>query len=239
MSYAAGALSLSISNSNSAAAATKGMDAAPRKSDHLAALQAIGTIANFARNATIFSEGDDANYFYRVVSGAVRLCKLMGDGRRQIADFLMPEDFFGFEWLKTYSLTAEALSDVVLVRYTRSRLDRLGDARHDVQQSLMNVLSRDLWAAQNHVVMLGRQSAKERLVSFLLALVERVGAKNGDALDMPMSRQDIADYLGLTIETVCRTISDLKRTRYIGVPNRSQITIRDIEALREIADGEF
>jgi len=243
MSHAAEAVQSSFTPINRAGQAVSvpasAKSGAAPKRDHLSALQAIGSIAHFARNATIFSEGDDANYFYRVVSGAVRLCKLMGDGRRQIADFLLPDDFFGFEWLKTYSLTAEALTDVVVVRYSRSRLDRLGEARHDVQESLMGALSRDLWAAQNHVVMLGRQSAKERLVSFILALVERVGAKNGDALELPMSRQDIADYLGLTIETVCRTISELKRARYIDVPNRSQITVRNIDALRDIADGEF
>ena len=104
---------------------------------------------------------------------------------------------------------------------------------------LMALLSRDLWAAQNHLMMLGRQTAKERVVSFLLALAERHGTSNGGTLDVPMGRQDIADYLGLTIETVCRAVSDLKRMRLIAVPNRTQIKLCDFEKLREIAEGDL
>jgi len=205
--------------------------------DGFSALQAIGTVARFARNATIFSDGDDADYSYRLISGTVRLCKLMSDGRRQIAEFVAAGDFFGLEWLDTHAFTAEALTDVVAIRYSRSRLDRLGQERGDVQKGLLTLLSRDLWAAQNHLVMLGRQTAKERVVSFLLALAERAG--NSGMLDIPMSRQDIADYLGLTIETVCRTISDLKRQRLIDVPNRTQIALRNLEKLRDIAEGDL
>jgi len=205
----------------------------------LNALQAIGTVVRFARNATIFNDGDDADYSYRLISGTVRLCKLMSDGRRQIAEFPVAGDFFGLEWLDTHAFTAEALTDVIAVRYLRSRLDRLGRERGDVQRSLMTRLSHDLWAAQNHLVMLGRQTARERVVSFILALAERAGATGGGTLDVPMSRQDIADYLGLTIETVCRTISDLKRQRLIDVPNRTEIVVRDIEKLRDIAEGDF
>lgn len=204
----------------------------------LADLQAIGMKARYARNETIFSDGEDAAYSYKVVSGTVRLCKLMCDGRRQIAEFLLPGDFFGFEWLGTYSLTAEALSDVVVIRYARNRLDRLGEESRDVQRRLMALLSRDLWAAQNHLVMLGRQTAKERVASFLLSLAERSGAEDGEVLDIPMGRQDIADYLGLTIETVCRAIGELKRARVLTVPNRTQIAVRSFDALRDIAAGD-
>lgn len=208
--------------------------AAPSAGDGLAAIQAIGQIVNAAREATIFTEGDDALYFYKVVSGTVRLCKLMPDGRRQIADFLQGGDFFGFEWRGAHSLTAEALEDTVLVRFPRSRLDRLGEERSDVQRQLMAILSRDLCAAQNHLLLLGRQTAKERVASFLLSLATRSGARNGLALDIPMCRQDIADYLGLTIETVCRAISELKRARLIDVPNRLQIVVVNVSALRDV-----
>jgi len=211
----------------------------PKLDDGLNALSAIGTVVRFGRNETIFSDGDDASYSYRLISGTVRLCKLMSDGRRQIAEFLGAGNFLGFEWLETHAFTAEALTDVVAVRYVRRHLDRLGDERGDVRRSLMAVLSHDLWAAQNHLVMLGRQSARERVVSFLLALAERSGTKDGGTIEVPMGRQDIADYLGLTIETVCRTISDLKRMRLIGVPNRTQISLTNLEKLREIAEGDL
>ena len=206
--------------------------------DSIPALHAIGTVAHFTRNAMIFSEGDEANYVYRIVTGAVRLCKLMSDGRRQIAGFLLPGDFFGFEWRAIYSLSAEALTKVKVVCYARSRLDRLGAERADVQRSLMSLLSRDLWAAQNHLLTLGQRSAKERVVSFLLALAERNGTREGGTLDIPMGRQDIADYLGLTIETVCRALSELKRQHLIDIPDRTHIGIRNLEALRDIAEGE-
>jgi CRP-like cAMP-binding protein len=206
--------------------------------DSLSAMQAIGQQAHFNRDATIFSDGDDALYSYKVVSGTVRLCKLMSDGRRQIAEFLQAGDFFGFEWQESYTLTAEALEDVVVVRFPRSRLNRLGEERRDVQRQLMSLLSRDLCAAQNHLLLLGRQTAKERVASFLLSLATRSQARSGSTLDIPMCRQDIADYLGLTIETVCRAISELKRARLIGVPNRWQIVVNNIPALREIAGGD-
>lgn len=236
MSFAAQS---TLSHSRPAAAVVaRATSRLPAEDDSLSALQAIGTVSHFARNTAIFNEGDDADYSYKVVSGAVRLCKIMCDGRRQIAEFLLPGDFFGFEWRETYSLTAEALSDVVVVRYARNRLDRLGDERRDVQRRLMMLLSQDLWAAQSHIVMLGRQTAKERVVSFLVALAERVHAKSGDTLDIPMGRQDIADYLGLTIETVCREISELKRARLIAVPSRTEIVVLNLAALRSIADPD-
>ncbi len=206
--------------------------------DSLSAIQAIGQTVRYNRDETIFSDGDDALYSYKVVSGTVRLCKLMSDGRRQIAEFLQAGDFFGFECRDTHSLTAEALEDVVVIRFHRSRLDRLGEERRDVQRRLMALISRDLWAAQNHLLLLGRQTAKERVASFLLSLAARTNAKSGDTLDIPMCRQDIADYLGLTIETVCRAISELKRGRLIAVPNRMQIVVHNVPALREIAGGD-
>ncbi len=206
--------------------------------DGFASLQAIGVISKFSRNETIFAEGDEAQYAYKVVSGAVRLCKLMCDGRRQVATFLLPGDFFGFEWCGTHCLTAEALSDTTIVRYARTRLDRLGEERVEVRRRLMSLISRDLWSAQNHVLMLGRQTAKERVASFFLDLAERQAAGGGDSLTLPMGRQDIADYLGLTIETVCRAISELKRSRIIEVPNRHAIVLRNISALRAAAETE-
>lgn len=102
----------------------------------------------------------------------------------------------------------------------------------------MHMLRRDLWAAQNHLLMLGRQTAKERVASFLLLMAERHKTKYCKAIDIPMSRQDIADYLGLTIETVCRALGELKRVGIISVPNRHQIIVRNTEVLESMALGE-
>jgi CRP/FNR family nitrogen fixation transcriptional regulator len=201
-------------------------------------LNAIGSVAHFDANETIFAEGDGANYVYKIRSGGVRLCKLLADGRRQIVDFALPDDHFGFELGDEHTITAEALEPVVLRKCARTRLARLERERQDVGQSLMHMLRRDLWAAQNHLLMLGRQTAKERVASFLLLMAERGGTEAGPAIDIPMSRQDIADYLGLTIETVCRALSDLKRDRIITIPSRHQIVVRNSAVLESMALGE-
>lgn len=207
-----------------------------RDADALSAMHASGVVSRFGRNQTIFNEGDDARYSYKVVEGGVRLCKLMPDGRRQIAEFMLPGDLFGFEFGDEHSLTAEALGDVVVVRCARSQMERMSDEQPQVRKQLMNHLRRELSSAQTHLVMLGRQTAKERIASFLLLLAERADAENGDVIELPMSRQDIADYLGLTIETVCRALSDLKRDRFIGIPNRHQIEVKNLAALENIAE---
>jgi CRP-like cAMP-binding protein len=211
---------------------------AATQEDALFALQSVSTTSRFGRNQTIFNEGDDARYSYKILEGGVRLCKVRPDGRRQIAEFLLPGDMFGFEVGDEHSLTAEALCDVVLMRCPRSHVERLSDESIDVRRKLMALLRRELSAAQEHLVMLGRQTAKERVASFLLLLAERNQADDGDALDLPMGRQDIADYLGLTIETVCRALTDLKKDGLIAIPNRHQVVIRRIEALELVAEGD-
>lgn len=201
-------------------------------------MQSIGTVANVARNRTIFSDGDDAAYSYKVVSGAVRLVKLMADGRRHVAGFQLAGDLFGIEWGPTYALTAEAVTDAVLIRYARSHLERLGEERADVRRQLAERLQSDLRDAREHLVSLGCQTARERVASFLMLLARRVDAGEGEAIDVPMGRQDIADYLGLTIETVCRTLTELKEDRLIAIPNRHQIVLADPERLEAIAEAE-
>ena len=200
-------------------------------------LAALGTIACYARHNTIFSEGDDADYSYKVVSGAVRLSKMMSDGRRQIAEFALPGDYFGINWLQEHAMTAEALNDVKVVCYGRGRLERLGDENREVRAELFAKLRHDLWAAQNHLVILGRQSALERTASFLVQLMNRRQDGNREMLDIPMTRQDIADYLGLTIETVCRMLTKLKQSAIIKVPDRHTIVVRNAAALRRASEA--
>ena len=206
--------------------------------DALFPLQAVSTATRFGRNQTIFNEGDDAHYSYKILEGGVRLCKVRPDGRRQIAEFLLPGDMFGMEDGDEHSLTAEALCDVVVMRCSRNNVERLSDESPVVRRKLMALLRRELTAAQNHLVMLGRQTAKERVASFLILLAERNDAGNGDALNLPMGRQDIADYLGLTIETVCRALTDLKRETVIAIPNRHTVVIRNLDALEDVATGD-
>jgi len=200
------------------------------------ALERIGTIMQFARHETIFSESDVARHAYRVLKGSVCLSRVMIDGRRQIAQFLSAGDMFALDDNDEHSLTAEALTDVTLVSYPRSQVERLSDDMPEVRRELMASLRRELSAAQDHVVMLGRQTAAERVASFMLQLAKRRGAR--DRVEFPMSRQDIADYLGLTIETVCRELSELKKLCVIATPDRHHAIIRDFAALEMIALGD-
>jgi len=203
------------------------------------ALRNIGITASFGRNETIFNDGDAAEHSYRVVSGAVRLCKMLPDGRRQIAEFFLPGDYFGLNALEEHSFTAEAVTDSVVVSFPRRRVERLCDEAPDLRKELLARLYADLSATQNHLVMLGRQSAKERVASFLLLLAGREDAGDGDTIDLPMGRQDIADYLGLTIETVCRALSDLKRSKLIVTPNTHQVVLKNREALQALTENEI
>src|SRR5262245_318175 len=205
--------------------------------EDLRALQQVGMKVRFARNETIFNDGDEATNCYKVISGAVRLCKHMADGRRQIADFLLAGDFFGFMQFRNYKFTAEAVGDVVLMCYPQRQVARLSSSMPNLRGRLLVLLSQRLLGMQDHLVMLGRQTAKERVASFLLHIAERSDAEEGIAFDLPMSRQDIADYLGLTIETVCRMLSELKRERVIAIPSLSQIILNDKDALESLTDG--
>jgi CRP/FNR family nitrogen fixation transcriptional regulator len=207
--------------------------------DDFAALETIGARLTFGRNETIFSEGDCANYCYRIVSGSVRLCKLLADGRRQISDFLLPGDFFGYADFGTHALSAEAVTGVVVARYARNQVEAVSESDSRFRRRLGQILHERLNAAQAHLVMLGRYTVKERISSFLIQMAERLDpdAGSADEIDLPMSRLDIADYLGLTIETVCRAISDLKRAGVIAVPSIHRIVLRKPSVLRDLVEG--
>ncbi len=201
-------------------------------------LRQAGITLRFGRNETIFSEGDEAKYSYKVLSGVIRLCKHMADGRRQIAEFVQPGDYCGLLNFGEHRFTAEAVSEVTVTAISQRQVETLGENTPAMRKWMTGFLTRSLMGMQDHLVMLGRQTAKERVVSFLLMLADRAGAEDGDAVELPMNRQDIADYLGLTIETVCRVLSDLKRCRIIGLPNLHQAILTNMDALHDLADGE-
>ena len=205
--------------------------------EDLRALQQVGIKVRFARNETIFNDGDEATHCYKVISGAVRLCKHMSDGRRQIADFLLAGDMFGVMQFGNYKFTAEAVGPVVLMCYPQRQVARLSTSLPNLRGRLLVLLSQRLLGMQDHLVMLGRQTAKERMATFLLQIANRSDAEEGLAFELPMSRQDIADYLGLTIETVCRMLSELKRQRIIAIPSSNQVVVNDMERLQALTEA--
>ena len=205
--------------------------------DDVQALHRFGTKIRVPRGETIFNQGDPAEYAYKVISGAVRLCRHLSDGRRQIAQFLFPGDFFNIVAASENGFTAEAVSDVVLMSFPQRQLQKFREERSSVQERFMTFLSERVLDAQNHLMVLGRQTATERVASFLMLLWERIGDEDDKLLDVPMSRLDIADYLGLTIETVCRVLSKMKRMRIIDILDQRQLTLRNIDSLHALADG--
>lgn len=203
--------------------------------DALLAFERIGSRRIFARNEEIFAEGDAADCWYKVVSGTVRLCKLLADGRRYIAEFYFGGDCFGLDNMPERLFSAEAVGDVVVMRYPRRATERLIDENPRLARSLRDMTLRDLANAQIRMLLLGRLSAPERVATFLLDMFDRRDVTR--ALDLPMSRNDIADYLGLTIETVCRVMSAFKRDGAIDIPTPHRIELRDRAALAALGEA--
>jgi CRP/FNR family nitrogen fixation transcriptional regulator len=192
-------------------------------------LDLMGASMPYARNVEIYGEGEPADYVYKVVRGAVRTYRLLNDGRRQIGAFYLPGDVFGLEIDDEHRFAAEAISDSTIVVVKRTAIVSLAERQCDVARELWTMTARELVQAQNLTLTLGRKNAQERVAAFLLEMAGR-GAERG-AVDLPMSRQDIADYLGLTIETVSRTLTQLENTAAIALPSSRRIVLRNRAAL--------
>lgn len=202
----------------------------------LSALDQTGTLLRITQNQTIFNEGDPVNQAYKIISGVVRLCKHLPDGRRQIAQFLFPGEYFSFVAIGDHGFCAEAVVDVSLLAFSHKHVDRLCWENPDLRARLFEILSRRVRDIQNHLTIIGRQTAKERVAAFILLLGERL-CHGGPCIDVPMSRHDIADYLSLTMETVSRTLSVLKAARVVTAPSLHQLELRNLAALRALACG--
>ena len=188
----------------------------------------MGASMTFARNSEIYGENEPADYLYKVISGSVRTYKVLSDGRRQIGAFYLPGDMFGLEMGEEHSFSAEAISDAKVLVIKRSAVMALAARDNEVARQLWTLTSRELSRVQDHMLLLVK-TAQERVVSFLLEMAGRRSA--GNAIDLPMSRQDIADYLGLTIETVSRTLTHLESTAAIELPSSRRIVLRNRIAL--------
>ena len=199
-------------------------------------IMALTSLQKKAAGATIFSEGDAADSVFEVVSGTLRLHKLLPDGRRQVTGFLCAGHLIGLAPEGTWVYTAEAITDVTLCRYRRPAFERLIDTVPGFARRVLMATSHELRVAQDQMLLLGRKTAAERVASFLLLMAEQQGS---DEISVPMSRTDIADYLGLTIETVCRSLGQLKRSELIELltPTHGHIVIRDRDELEALAAG--
>jgi CRP/FNR family transcriptional regulator, nitrogen fixation regulation protein len=204
--------------------------------DALVALERIGTRLSFSRNDEIYAEGGESGCWYKVVSGTVRICKLLADGRRHIAEFCFAGDCFGVDGGSERRYAAEAVNDVIVMHFRRTATEQLVDQNPMVARVLRDEMLRDLASAHGRTLLLGRMTAPERVAAFLLEMFER--RERAKALDLPMSRIDIADYLGLTVETVCRTLSTFRRDGIIAVPNPHRIELLDRAALEAVGKAQ-
>jgi CRP/FNR family nitrogen fixation transcriptional regulator len=191
-----------------------------------------GAVQHFGPDREIFAEGDKAETFYKVASGTVRTCKFLSDGRRQIEAFYSPGDIFGLEMDGRHLLCAEAVTECNLVAWRRRGVEAAAMQDGMLARQLFSYAMHSAASAQVHALLLGRRAATEKVAAFLLAWADRNGAQ--DATDLPMSRQDMADYLGLTIETVSRTLSQLEREGIIAIPNARRIRFLRRPALEEM-----
>lgn len=200
-------------------------------------LTAIGSPQRKAPGEIVFAEGDETNSVYEIVRGMVRLVKLLPDGRRQITGFLCAGRLLGLAPEGAHVYTGEAVTEVTLYRYGRAAFDRLVDEVPGFAKRLLTVTSQELHVAQNQMLLLGRKIATEKVASFLLLVAEE---QDGDGIevDLPMTRSDIADYLGLTIETVSRTLTKLKQVGLIALPASNRLKIRDRNQLEKLAAGD-
>ncbi len=212
---------------------------APLNAEEQRRLAEIMKVVEVPAHRAIFEEAEPAEYVFNVTAGAVKLYKLLPDGRRQVTGFLFPGDFLGLVHNDSYAYSAEALAPTTLCRFPRRKLEALLDELPKLEQRLLGIASHELAAAQDQIMLLGRKSARERVVSFLLMLSEAAARRggSGEVVSIAMGRSDIADYLGLTIETVSRVFTELKTQGLVRLLGQKRAQLLKPKALREIASG--
>jgi CRP/FNR family nitrogen fixation transcriptional regulator len=202
--------------------------------DAMLLLEQIGTTIDVPRDYEFYAEGDPAEYCYRVLNGCIRTVRSMEDGRRQVGQFPMRGDRFGFDALDTHCYGAEAVSNAVVRRYPRAMVDNMAENYPALARCLRELALGHLRATHDRIMLLGRKSASERVASFVLDMELRCGKGGGGRLELPMARLDIADHLNLTVETVCRVLTMLKKEHIVAI-GRTTIEVRDRRALQALA----
>jgi len=185
--------------------------------DELMLLDAMAQETTFAPKQSMFGQGQPAHSVYNITAGVVRLYNVLRDGRRQIVGFALPGDFLGLAMRDAFGFSADAIDTVTACAFSRPAYAALVDAKPHLLRRLHQFSTHELTLAQDQMMLLGRRTAEERLICFLLTMQERWGkiGKPSVTVPLPMSRQDIADFLGLTIETVSRTFTKLAKDKTI------------------------
>jgi CRP/FNR family transcriptional regulator len=200
----------------------------------------LSHVSHFDRGHPLFCEGDDADYIYEILEGVVRTSKLLFDGRRQVLSFGYPGDIVGLSHDQFYHSDCEAVSDVKLRVHHKNAFNASFSNEPEFGKQLLKFAAAEMNNMQEHFIMLGRKSATEKVASFLTALLDRVGEKKEcrTCFNLPMSRSDIADFLGLTIETISRTLTKLREEGIIELPNKHRVCVCKPQTLRDLAERE-
>lgn len=191
----------------------------------------MGRLVHYRRGAEIFGEGQPAEYIYRVVIGAVRTSRILNNSRRQICQFYLPGDYFGLEAQNEQPTSAFAVNDTQILVTNRHMIAKLTYRRRDLTQQLMEIANKETKHLQDQILLLTK-TAEERIAWFLLQMSQRTDSAN--LVNLPMPRQDIADHLGLTIETVSRTLKQLARTGWIKQLSSRRIQLVKLDALTRL-----
>ena len=203
----------------------------------LGSLERLAVVARYEAGESVYRCNDPIEYWYRVVRGAARKSALSGDGRRHIVDFMLPGDFFGFGLAGPRHFCVEALVDGTLIaRYPRVSVERLADSDPVIARNIRELAFEAIARLQARVVILSRSKALERVSSFLLEMADRSRISSIHTVFLPMSRYDVADYLGLAVETVSRALTELRQRRAIAFRSVRQVRICDRAALEGLVE---
>ena len=199
------------------------------KDGQLKIFSEISTEKIYKNKENIFLQQETSTNLYNITEGNVKIYHLLSDGRIQIIGFLYPGDFFGAYKKGKYNYSAEAIGDVRLCVFKQEVLDKYLGKNMNLAKELLHMTSHELTLAQDRIGVLGKMNANERMAKFILNISNqraRIGWQD-NPISLPMTRQDIADYLGLTLETVSREITKLKTTNIIKVMNSKQFFINN------------
>lgn len=206
----------------------------------LARLASAAMAREIPKGEIFIEEGEAASEFFNITSGTVKLYKLLPDGRQQVTGFASAGHFLGLAVSQTYAFSAEAIETTQLCAFSRPKMRELIQDFPALEQRLLETACNELVAAQEQMLLLGRKTARERVASFLVARAAvqlPCTRTSGDSIALPMTRGEIADYLGLTIETVSRTMSRFKAEKRIAIPSNTEVMLLDRPWLDSMAAG--
>ena len=201
--------------------------------EFLRAIASYAKTMHYRRGATIYYSGEPSDHWYFVAAGIAARSAGLSDGRRQIVELLLPGDFFGFSSAGVHHSAVEAVTDqTTIVRYPRRNVEALAESNPKLANQLRQLAFEAIRRLDDRVVTVGRMNAVEKVGAFLIEMAERAPHDLGDRIALPLSRYEIADYLGLSMETVSRSISELRRQEAISLHGPHRVKVLNPQALR-------